>query len=116
MEGLIFGGAHLRREIDWASLIGEVNLPFLLCFTLYLRAYIWRGDLTNNVLRYRFGGLIFGGAHTWRSLFSEFYGPFLVKTSFICMRMENPFHINVHFGWLASHQGCIEYLHNGDNE
>ena len=25
-------------------------------------------------LRYEFGGLIFGGAHTWRGLFSEFYG------------------------------------------
>ena len=25
-------------------------------------------------LRYQFGGLIFGGAYTWRGLFSEFYG------------------------------------------
>ena len=25
-------------------------------------------------LRYPFGGLIFGGAYTWRGLFSEFYG------------------------------------------
>ena len=37
-------------------------------------AYIWRGDLTEVFLRYRFGGLIFGGAYTWRGLFSEFYG------------------------------------------
>ena len=37
-------------------------------------AYIWRGDLTEGFLRYRFGGLIFGGAYTWRGLFSEFYG------------------------------------------
>ena len=52
----------------------EVNLPFLLCFTLYLGAmfqvqapegdYIWTGDLTEGFLRYRFGGLIFGGAYT----------------------------------------------------
>ena len=45
----------------------------MLCFTLYLRAifqvqapggaYIWRGDLTEGFLRYRFGGLIFGGAY-----------------------------------------------------
>ena len=45
----------------------EVNLPFLLCFTLYLGAmfqvqapegdYIWTGDLTEGFLRYRFGGL-----------------------------------------------------------
>ena len=25
-------------------------------------------------MRYSFGGLIFGGAYTWRGLFSEFYG------------------------------------------
>ena len=25
-------------------------------------------------MHYRFGGLIFGGAFTWRGLFSEFYG------------------------------------------
>ena len=37
-------------------------------------AYIWRGDLTEGFLRYRFGGLIFGGAYTWRGLFWEFYG------------------------------------------
>ena len=54
----------------------------LLCFALYLRAitkynppraYIQRGDLTDGFLRYEFGGLIFGGAYTLRSLFSEFY-------------------------------------------
>ena len=26
-------------------------------------AYIWRGDLTEGFLHYRFGGLIFGGAY-----------------------------------------------------
>ena len=36
-------------------------------------AYIRRGDLTEGFLRYDFGGLIFGGAFTWRGLFSEFY-------------------------------------------
>ena len=36
-------------------------------------AYIRRGDLT-EVFFYDFGGLIFGGAYTWRGLFSEFYG------------------------------------------
>ena len=38
------------------------------------RAYIRRGDLTEGFLRYDFRGLIFGGAYTWRGLFSEFYG------------------------------------------
>ena len=33
-------------------------------------AYIWRGDLTEGFLRYRFGGFIFGGDYTWRGLFS----------------------------------------------
>ena len=42
MEVLIFGGAYLRREICVSKLIGlalylEVNLLFLLCFTLYSR-------------------------------------------------------------------------------
>ena len=37
-------------------------------------AYIQRGNLMAGFLRYDFGGLIFGGAYTWRGLFSEFYG------------------------------------------
>ena len=37
-------------------------------------AYIGRGDLTEGFLRYGLGGLMFGGAHTWTGLFSEFYG------------------------------------------
>ena len=37
-------------------------------------AYMWRGDLTEGFLLYRFGELIFEGAYTWRGLFSEFYG------------------------------------------
>ena len=70
----------MRFTIDWASLIAGRNLPFLLCFTLYLRAISKYKPLG--------GGLIFGGgrfnggffalrvlgAYTWRGLFSEFYG------------------------------------------
>ena len=41
-------------------------------------AYILRGDLTEGFLHYKFGGLIFGGAYTWRGLFSEFYGMFII--------------------------------------
>ena len=42
LQGLIFGGAYLRREVCVSKSIGlalylEVNLPLLLCFTLYLR-------------------------------------------------------------------------------
>ena len=32
-------------------------------------------------LRYEFGGLIFGGAYTWRGLFLEFYRTFLARKS-----------------------------------
>ena len=84
MEGLIFGGAYLRREICVSKWIGlavqlEVNLRLLLCFTLYLRAifqvqaprgaYIWRGDLTEGFFcvtglgGLHLEGLINGGAY-----------------------------------------------------
>jgi len=74
----------LRFKIDWASLIvgRKFNVVALFYFvfegnfssTSSRRAYIWRGDLTESFLRYRFGGLIFEGADIWRGLFSEFYG------------------------------------------
>ena len=83
MEGLIFGGAYLRREI-WANLTARSkNTIFALFYFVFegnfpstsaRGAYIWRGDLTEGFLRYEFGGLIFGGAYTRRALFSEFYG------------------------------------------
>ena len=88
MEGLIFGGDYLRREICVSKSIelaccGREIYHFLLCFTLYSRrnsnykpreAYIRRDDLTEGFLRYDFGGLIFGEAYTWTGLFSQFYG------------------------------------------
>ena len=47
-----------------------VTVPFLLCFTLRViskykppGALIWEGDLTEGILRYEFGRLIFGGAY-----------------------------------------------------
>ena len=45
-------------------------------------AYIRRGDFTEGFLRYDFGGLIFGGAYTWRGLFSEFYGSSFMSCKF----------------------------------
>ena len=79
----------MRLEIDGGSLI--VGCKFT-TFTLFYfvfegnfpilspqGAYIWRGDLTEGFLRYRFGGLIFGGAYTWSGLFSEFYGTLSVS-------------------------------------
>ena len=73
----------MRFKIDCASLIFGSKFTvfaffyFVICgqFSKYKPrgAYIWRGDLLEGFLRYRIGGLIFGGAYTWRGLFSEFY-------------------------------------------
>ena len=82
---------NLRFKIDWASLVLEVNLPFLLRFILYLRAIFevqapgglyLEGRFNRGFLRYLLGGLIFGGAYTWRGLFSEFYSILLIQQSF----------------------------------
>ena len=73
----------MRFKIDMASLIvGSKFTVFALFYFVFEGnfpstsppgAYIWRGDLTEGFLRDRIGGLIFGGAYTWRGLFSEFY-------------------------------------------
>ena len=69
-------------KVDWASHI--VGSKFITLFYFVFEgnfqstspqgAYIWRGNLKEGFLRYEFGGLLFGGAYTWRGLFSEFYG------------------------------------------
>ena len=74
----------MRFKIDWDSLIvGSKFIVFALFYFAFegnfpstspRGAYIWKEDLTEGFLHYRFGGLIFGRAHTWRGLFSEFYG------------------------------------------
>ena len=79
--GLIFGGAYTWRGLFsefYGSLKWEGNLPFLLCFTWYLRAnskYKPPGGLYSEG---RFNGgffaLRFWGAFIWRGLFLEFYG------------------------------------------
>ena len=72
----------MRFKIDWASLIvGSKFTVFALFYFVFegnfpstspRGAYIWKGDLTEGFLRYRFGKG--GGGYTWRGLFSEFYG------------------------------------------
>ena len=74
----------MRFKIDWANLTVRSKFAIFALFYFVFEgsfpstsprgAYIWRGDLTEGFLRHEFGGLIFGGAYTWRGLFSEFYG------------------------------------------
>ena len=63
----------MRFRLDRASLI--VGRKFTIFSLFYIvfegnfptrspwGSYIWRGDLTEGFLRYRFGGLIHGGAY-----------------------------------------------------
>ena len=75
-----FWGAYLRRDIrfdiDWASLIVGRKFTVLALFYFVFEgnfpstsprgAYIWRSDLVEGFLRYRFGG-----AYIWRGLYME---------------------------------------------
>ena len=66
----------MRFKINWASLIVGSKCTVLALFyfvfegnfpsTSPRRVYIWRGDLTEGFLRYRFGG-----AYIWRGLYTE---------------------------------------------
>ena len=82
MEGLIYGGKFAFQNRLGSLIVGSkfaVSALFYFVFegtfpsTSPWGAYIWRSDLTEGFLPYRIGGLIFGGAYTWRGLFSEFY-------------------------------------------
>ena len=63
----------MRFKIDWASpIVGGKFAVFALFYFVFegnfpstspRGAYIWRGDLTEGFLCYRFGGLIHGGAY-----------------------------------------------------
>ena len=67
---------NLRWKIDWARLIVEGNLPFLVCFTLYLRAISKYKPPRGLYLEGRFNGgfsaLRVWGAYIWRGLFWNF--------------------------------------------
>ena len=93
----------MRFKIDWASLIVLSKFTVLALFYFVFEgyfpstrlspwgAYIWRGDLTEGFLSYRFGGLVFGGAY-----FRNF-------TIYIC-RAKHPFI----FPELAARNGQIQ--------
>ena len=122
--GLIFGGAYIRRslstegnlhfKIDWASLTLERKFTVFALFYFVFEgnfqvqalrgAYIWRGNLTEGFLRNEFGGLIFGGACTWKGLFSEFYG--MSKKVFLFFLMPKTVSFNEFYLHLF-----IRYIH-----
>ena len=89
----------MRFKIDWASLIVRSKFTVFALFyfvsegnfpsTSPREAYIWRGDLTESFLRYGFGRLMFGGAYTWRGLFSEFYGNWIRRSNVIVFKRPN---------------------------
>ena len=83
LEGLIFGGAYLRREICVSKSIGLAcsgKEIYHFCFVLLC---IWGqipstsppgGLYSEGRFNEGFFALRFWGAYTWRGLFSEFYG------------------------------------------
>ena len=77
---------NLRFKIDWASLIVERKFAVSALFYFLLgQPYSWKeiyrfcfvGALEGRFYRgffcYKFRGLIFGRAYTWRGLFSEMF-------------------------------------------
>ena len=80
----------MRFKIEWASLLfGSKFTVFALLYFVFEAnvpstsprgAYIWRGDLTEGFLRYRFGGLIHGGAY-FRN-FTVYIKMYKIRTQF----------------------------------
>ena len=60
----LYSEGNLRFKIDWAShVIGSKFTVFALFYFVFEGNFPRRGNLTDDFLRYRFGGLIFGGAY-----------------------------------------------------
>ena len=80
MDGLIFGGAYVQREICVSKSTGlAIFLERNLLLFFVLLCATGQFPSTSPPARKFFalrvwGGFIFGGAYTWMSLFSEFYG------------------------------------------
>ena len=74
---------NLRFKIDWASLtVGRKFTVFVLFYFVFKYTEVQspggglylEGRFKGGFFALRVWGLIFGGAYTWRGLFSEFYG------------------------------------------
>ena len=79
---------NLRFKIDWASLkAGRKFTVFALFYFVF----------ESNFQVQAPGGLIFGGASTWRGLFSEFYGIIakLNRDALCCARVKKAFNISL---------------------
>ena len=72
-EGLIYGGKFAFQNRLGKSIVGRKFTVFALFYFVFegnfpstspQGAYIWRDDLTEGFLGYRFGGLIHGGAYS----------------------------------------------------
>ena len=102
MEGLyiprgLSTEGNLRFKIDWASLrVGSKFTVFALFYFVFegnfpstspREAYIWRGDLTEGFLRYRFGGLILGEGFLF-SQFLRYFGKNEILVSFQTLNQE----------------------------
>ena len=99
LEGPIFGGAYVRREICVSKLIGlacsgkEITIFALFYFVFEGKfqvqaprgPYIGRGDLKEGILCCDFGGLIFRGAY-----FRNFTVSYLavIDTRRLCTRLR----------------------------
>ena len=82
---------NLRFKIDRVSLIGGSKITvFVLLYFVFegnfpstspQGAYIWRSGLTEGSFALPvLGGLIFGGAYTWRGFFRNFTVSCIVRT------------------------------------
>ena len=97
-EGLIYGGNFAFQNRLGQFIVGRRFTVFSwfdfvfkdTVFKYYTspRGFIFGGVIKENVFcaRYGFKRLIFGGAYTWRGLFSEFYG--IGRTKDKCMSMQ----------------------------
>ena len=81
MEGLIYRGKFAFQNRLGQLVKGRKFTIFALFFFVFdgkfqvqapPGAYIRRGDLTEGFSHHDFGGLIFGGAYTWRGLLWKF--------------------------------------------
>ena len=102
------------------SLIAGRKFTILLCFTLYLRAISKYKPPGVLYLEGRFnegffcvtslGGLIFGGAYTWRGLFSELYCIFGACDELACVHHSQALRRDNHLVTRAfkSDYGCAK--------